>query len=119
MQTSDKPAQGRIPALRNTLKYRWARIKRRYYAYTEDPVALTRLLYRMTFGHDPDLETPRTYNEKILWLKLYSDTSQWTQLADKYRVREYVRQRIGRGGNFYSTNCMPFGRPPRRSILQH
>lgn len=82
------------------LKYRWARIKRRYYICTEDPVALTRLLYRMTFGHDPDLEKPRTYNEKILWLKLYSDTSQWPLLADKYRVREYVRQRIGRGGEF-------------------
>ncbi|MDZ7634162.1 MAG: ATP-grasp fold amidoligase family protein [Bacteroidales bacterium] len=26
------------------------------------------------------------------WLKIYSDTTQWTDLADKYKVREYVRQ---------------------------
>ena len=81
-----------------SLKYRWARIKRRYYICMKEPVALTRLLYRMTFGHDPDLEKPQTYNEKVLWLKLFTDTSLWTLLADKYRVREYVRQRIGRGG---------------------
>lgn len=81
-----------------SLKYRWARIKRRYYICMKEPVALTRLLYRMTFGHDPDLERPQTYNEKVLWLKLFTDTSLWTLLADKYRVREYVRQRIGRGG---------------------
>lgn len=89
-----------------SLKYRWARIKRRYYICMKEPVALTRLLYRMTFGHDPDLERPQTYNEKVLWLKLFTDTSLWTLLADKYRVREYVRQRIGRGG----------GKPAQRTV---
>ena len=33
--------------------------------------------------------------EKILWLSLYSDTSMWSKLADKYRVREYVIDRCG------------------------
>lgn len=98
-----------------SLKYRWARIKRRYYICMKEPVALTRLLYRMTFGHDPDLERPQTYNEKVLWLKLFTDTSLWTLLADKYRVREYVRQRIGRGGKACSTSCTPSGIPLRKS----
>ena len=31
-------------------------------------------------------------NEKILWAQLYSDTSKWTELADKYQVRNYISQ---------------------------
>lgn len=36
-------------------------------------------------------ETPQDYNEKINWLKLYSDTSVWTKLADKYAVRDFIK----------------------------
>lgn len=114
MERTKRTSHG-TDSLYSGLKYRWARIKRRYLICMKDPVALTRLLYRMTFGHDPDLETPRTYNEKVLWLKLFTDTSLWTLLADKYRVREYVRQRIGRGGKACSTSCTPSGIPLRKS----
>lgn len=105
MERTKRTSHG-TDSLYSGLKYRWARIKRRYLICMKDPVALTRLLYRMTFGHDPDLERPQTYNEKVLWLKLFTDTSLWTLLADKYRVREYVRQRIGRGG----------GKPAQRAV---
>lgn len=30
-------------------------------------------------------------NEKLLYMKLYTDTSRWMELADKYRVRDYVK----------------------------
>ena len=39
-----------------------------------------------------DWDNPKTLNEKIQWLKFYSDTTIWTLLADKYRVRDYVKQ---------------------------
>ena len=32
-------------------------------------------------------------NEKINWLKFYSETSLWTECADKYKVRDYVRRK--------------------------
>lgn len=35
---------------------------------------------------------PQTLNEKILFLSLKTDTSQWTRLADKYAVRGYVQE---------------------------
>lgn len=54
------------------------------------PVAVVKIRYLLRFGRFPDLKNPRDLNEKILVLKLYGDTSQWTRLADKYRVREYV-----------------------------
>lgn len=45
------------------------------------------------FGRKIDWNNPRDINEKIQWLICYSDTSEWTLLADKYRVREFVRER--------------------------
>lgn len=46
-------------------------------------------------GYHIDWKNPQDLNEKINWLKLYGDTSRWARLADKYLVREYVRERIG------------------------
>ena len=57
------------------------------------PKLLVSILYRIAFGKRIDWDDPRTLNEKIHWLKFNTDTSLWTLLADKYRVREYVRQR--------------------------
>lgn len=46
-------------------------------------------------GKRLDLNNPRTFNEKIQWFKLYGITPEITALADKYKVREYVAERIG------------------------
>lgn len=54
------------------------------------PELLLKLRYRYVFKKSLDLKNPRDLNEKIIWAKLYSDTSRWTDLADKYRVRGYV-----------------------------
>ena len=45
------------------------------------------------FGHKIDWNNPKDINEKIQWLICFSDTSEWTRLADKYRVREFVKER--------------------------
>lgn len=39
-----------------------------------------------------NLRNPKDLNEKINWLKFESDTSEWVKLADKFRVREYVKE---------------------------
>ncbi len=54
------------------------------------PVSLIKIRYRYVFKKPIDLKNPKDLNEKILWAKLFSDTSKWTELADKYRVRQYV-----------------------------
>lgn len=54
------------------------------------PVTLIKWRYRYVFKKPLDLKNPKDLNEKILWAKLFSDTSRWTDLADKYKVREYV-----------------------------
>lgn len=42
-----------------------------------------------------DIENPKTFNEKIQWMKLYDNTPLKTQLADKYLSREWIKQKIG------------------------
>lgn len=42
-----------------------------------------------------DLKNPRTFNEKIQWLKLYDTTPLKTKLADKYLVRGWLKEQFG------------------------
>ena len=42
-----------------------------------------------------NLDHPRSFNEKIQWLKLCDTTPLKTMLADKYKVRSYVCEKIG------------------------
>lgn len=44
-------------------------------------------------GYSLDWKHPRDINEKIQWLLVYGDTTEWTRLADKYKVREYVKEK--------------------------
>ena len=46
-------------------------------------------------GGDLDLENPKTFNEKLQWLKLYNRKPEYTMMVDKYRVREYIAQTLG------------------------
>lgn len=46
-------------------------------------------------GEKLELENPVTFNQKIQWLKIYDSTPLKTQLADKYLVRDFVRDKIG------------------------
>ena len=57
------------------------------------PKTLATIRYRRIFGKKLNWDNPTNLNEKINWLKFYSDTSQWSILADKYLVREYIEQK--------------------------
>ncbi len=46
-------------------------------------------------GRRLDLEHPRTFSEKVQWLKIYDATPLKTRLCDKYLVREWVKRRVG------------------------
>ena len=53
------------------------------------------LLYKYSLGKRLHLTNPQTYNEKLQWLKLYDRNPLYTQLVDKYGVKEYVSNIIG------------------------
>jgi len=47
------------------------------------------------YGEKLNLKNPRTYNEKLQWLKLYNRQPQYVKLVDKYAVKEIVKNLIG------------------------
>lgn len=53
------------------------------------------MLYNYTFGHNIDLENPKTFNEKLQWLKVYDRNPNHSKLVDKYDVKKYVSEVIG------------------------
>ncbi len=58
------------------------------------PDYLKHLFFNMV-GYRLNLKNPKTFNEKIQYLKLYDSTSLKTQLTDKFLVRDYVKNCIG------------------------
>lgn len=56
---------------------------------------LVKLYYRIQMNVKLNLEKPTTLTEKIQWLKLYDSTPEKTRLADKYLVRDWIKETIG------------------------
>ena len=46
-------------------------------------------------GKTLNLSSPRTFNEKLQYLKLYDHNPVYTKLVDKVEVKDYVTERIG------------------------
>ena len=55
-----------------------------------NPELIARIRYRLRFHTRLNLDNPVDLNEKIEYLSLRTDTSEWTRLSDKYQVRDYV-----------------------------
>lgn len=88
-------------------KILWPIIKTCELIGDNSPGFMVRARYLARFHRLPNLKNPSDLNEKILWMKLYSDTSRWSELADKYRVRKYVES-LGLGDtllNLYGAWC--------------
>jgi hypothetical protein len=56
------------------------------------PVWYAKYFYKKTTGQNLNIKNPKTLDEKSFWLRIHSDLSQWTELADKYKVRDYIKQ---------------------------
>ena len=54
-----------------------------------------RLKYFSHFKKFPNLKTPQTFSEKLQWLKLHEKNSFYTDLVDKYAVKQYVEKQLG------------------------
>lgn len=54
-----------------------------------------RVRYLIIFKKWLRLRHPKTFNEKINWLKLNYKNAELPKFADKYNVREYIKKQIG------------------------
>ena len=51
--------------------------------------------YRIIIGYWMDFDNPRTFNEKLQWLKFNNIHPEYTQMVDKVAAKDYVRNIIG------------------------
>lgn len=54
-----------------------------------------KVLYRIKTGRNLSFRHPKTYSEKLNWLKIYDRNPLYTKLVDKFEVRAFVKDRIG------------------------
>ena len=57
--------------------------------------ALIKLIFRARLGYKLDLNNPKTFNEKIQWLKLYDRQPTYVTMVDKLLAKDYVAGIIG------------------------
>lgn len=108
--------------LLNTIKH--PVVKFVEYIGLNHPGTLIKIRYLARFKRLPNLKNPRDLNEKILYLKLFTDTSRWSELADKYKVRNYVES-LGLGdtlvklyGVWYKADDFKLDEMPNSFILK-
>ena len=53
------------------------------------------IFYYAEFGKFIDFKNPKTFNEKLNWLKLYYRRPDLITLVDKYEVKKYIADKIG------------------------
>lgn len=74
----------------------WQKSRHLYYCFLTllSPELNTKARFKSTYGRKLDLNNPKLYNEKGMWLKLnnYNSNPVVEKCADKYRVREYIKQ---------------------------
>ncbi len=54
-----------------------------------------RICYRIQMGKRLELDPPRTFNEKLQWLKLHDRRPEQTRWVDKYEVRKFIAETAG------------------------
>ena len=78
--------------------------KSRLYRYTDKilkksfflpNITRMRLLFRFRHGYSLNLEHPRTYNEKLQWLKIHDRHKEYTNMVDKIEAKKHVASIIG------------------------
>lgn len=80
--------------------------------------------YQKKIGHSLDWNNLQTYTEKMQWEKLYDKNPLKAVLADKYRVREWVENRIGKEylipllGVWDSFDEIDFSKLPKQFVLK-
>ena len=80
--------------------------------------------YQSVFGVPVNYNSPDTFTQWIQWSKLYDCSPMKTRLADKYLVREWVREKIGSKflvpllGVWDTPERIPFDELPNQFVLK-
>lgn len=98
--------------------------RRGWLNFLSDKAYLT-ILYRANFKSRIDWDNPKTFNEKLQWLKLYDRKPIYSKMVDKYEAKQYVAERVGNecvvpvvGGPWDSFDEIDFEALPDQFVLK-
>lgn len=83
-----------------------------------------KIKFRLIMDKKLDLKNPKTFNEKMQWLKLYDRKPEYTQMVDKYEVRKYIGEVIGKEylipllGVYDNFEAIEFDKLPNKFVLK-
>ena len=99
-------------------------VLRRLLSRWMDDRTFIRWEYFSGMGKFPNIDDPRTYNEKLQWLKLHDIHEEYAQLVDKCEAKKYVAKKIGEEfiiptlGVWDSFEDIDFGQLPKEFVLK-
>ena len=85
---------------------------------------MLKLLFKISMHQNLNLSAPVGFNQKLQWLKLYDRNPLHTTLVDKYKVRDFVKERIGEKylipllGKWDSYSDICFDKLPSKFVLK-
>ena len=65
-----------------------------HYDHVNDQTFLEKA-FQSKLERELDWNVPATFNEKLQYLKLYDRRPEYTRMVDKYKVREYITEKLG------------------------
>jgi len=69
-------------------------------------------MFRFKNGYKLNLESPQTFNEKIVYKKLFHRSPLMVLTSDKYRARDYIREKVGPEAEKYLVPLLWHGKSP-------
>ena len=55
----------------------------------EEDAKYLKVLFKYKMGKPLDLDNPKTFSEKLQWLKLYDRNPEYCTMVDKYEVKKW------------------------------
>ena len=69
-------------------------MNKNFFKWIPDEKYIT-IKYKLEMNQKLNLKEPKTFNEKLQWLKLYDRKPEYTKMVDKYEAKKYVADIIG------------------------
>ena len=89
-----------------------------------DKILYVSKLFYESLGYYPNLKKPRSFNEKINWLKLNYHNPLENTIIDKYEFKHWVKEKLGDGytvpllGVYEDVNDIDFESLPEKFVLK-
>ena len=101
----------------------WLAILTHFGTWLPDALYL-KIMFHLKMGYWLNLNAPKTFNEKLQWLKLYNRKPEYTKMVDKYEAKKIAERILGKEyviptlGVWNRFEDIDFGKLPDRFVLK-